>query len=122
MRHPRALAFLAVATLALSCRHITPEKGAPQNPAVKKIPGRADIDANAERLIDEGRQVFRHDTFGSEDFWGGQLRLHEPIAGAERHGVGPGVTPHQALALGLKVDFDAVPKVLAKVLTHGSIS
>ena len=118
---PWACAMAAIASV-LACRHLTPEPNAPQNPAVKKIPGRTDIDDNADRLLKEGRHVFRHDTFGSEDFWGGQLRLNEAISGAERHGVGPGLTPHQALALGLKVDFDAVPKVLGKVLGHGSVS
>jgi mono/diheme cytochrome c family protein len=66
--------------------------------------------------------VFRHDTFGSEDFWGGQVRLHEPIAGEKRGGKGPGLTPHQALALGLKVDSDAVPKVLLEVIKGRSVS
>ena len=122
IRIPRSTWLIVVACLPLACRHLTPEKSAPQNPAVKEIPGRSDIEANADRLLNEGRHVFRHDTFGSEDFWGGKLRLHEAIAGAKRHGVGPGLTPHQALALGLKVDFDAVPKVLAKVLHHGSVS
>jgi hypothetical protein len=123
MKQSRLLFVGALAaSVLLSCRHITPEKSAPQNPAVKKIPGRTDIDDNADRMVKEGRHIFRHDTFGSEDFWGGQLRLHEALSGAERHGVGPGLTPHQVLALGLKVDFDAVPKVLAKVLTHGSVS
>jgi len=115
-------AALAVGALLAACRHLKPEESAPRNPAVKKIPGRPDIEANADRMIDEGRKTFRHDTFGSEDFWGGKLRLHEAISGAERHGVGPGLTPHQALALGLKVDFDAVPDVLGKVLGHGSVS
>jgi len=94
-------AALAVGALLAACRHLKPEESAPRNPAVKKIPGRPDIEANADRMIDEGRKTFRHDTFGSEDFWGGKLRLHEAISGAERHGVGPGLTPHQALALGL---------------------
>ena len=116
------LVFFGITLLLISCRHLKPEPGAPQNPAVKEIPGRPNIDANAGRMIDEGRHVFRHDTFGSEDFWGGQLRLQEAISGAERHGVGPGLTPHQALALGLKVDYDAVPNVLVKVLGHGSVS
>ena len=113
---------IAAIALVLACRHLKPEPNAPQNPAVNKISGRTDIDDNADRLVKEGRHVFRHDTFGSEDFWGRQLRLNEAISGAERHGVGPGLTPHQALALGLKVDFDAVPKVLAKVMGHGSVS
>jgi len=121
-RREPLIALLALGTLVVACRHLTPEKGAPQNPAVKKIPGRTDIDDNADRLVKEGRQVFRHDTFGSEDYWGGKLRLHEAISGAERHGVGPGLTPHQALAVGLKVDSDAVPKVLMQVLKGGSVS
>ena len=29
----------------------------------------------------KGREIFRHDTFGSEAFWGGALRLHQAIAG-----------------------------------------
>jgi hypothetical protein len=122
MKYREMTSVVALTALVLSCRHLTPEKSAPQNPAVKKIPGRTDTEANADRLLDEGRHVFRHDTFGSEDFWGGQLRLHEAVSGAQRHGVGAGLTPHQALAIGLKVDFDAVPKVLAKVLSHGSVS
>ena len=113
---------VVVVGLAAACRHLKPEESAPRNPAVKKIPGRPDIEQNADRLIDEGRQVFRHDTFGSQDYWGGKLRLHEAISGAKRHGVGPGLTPHQALALGLKVDSDAVPKVLLQVLRGGSVS
>jgi hypothetical protein len=27
-------------------------------------------------LFERGKQVFRFDTFGDEDFWGGQLQLH----------------------------------------------
>jgi hypothetical protein len=117
-----AFPIVLAASVAVACRHITPEKSAPRNPAVKRIPGRPDIEANAERMIDRGRQVFRHDTFGSEDYWGGKLRLHEAISGAERHGVGKGLTPHQALQLGLKVDLDAVPNVLVQVLKGTSVS
>jgi hypothetical protein len=116
------LCAVAAIGLSFACRHLKPEESAPRNPAVKKVPGRPDIEENADRLIDEGRQVFRHDTFGCQDYWGGKLRLHEAISGAKRHGVGPGLTPHQALAVGLKVDSDAVPKVLAQVLKGGSVS
>jgi len=31
------------------------------------------IASNATRMIEEGRQTFRFDTFGDEDFWGGPL-------------------------------------------------
>ena len=67
------------------------------------------IKANAERLFEEGRQIFRFDTFGSEDFWGGKLRLHESLAGEKLGGVGNGVSPKTALSLGLKVDAEALP-------------
>jgi hypothetical protein len=122
MKRSLMLAMLGIGIALAACRHIKPEDSAPRNPAVKKIPGRPDIERNADRLIDQGRKVFRHDTFGSEDFWGGKLRLHQAISGAERHGVGAGLTPHQALALGLKVDYDAVPNVLVQVLKGGSVS
>src|ERR687885_55315 len=55
--------------------------------------------ANADRLFNEGREIFRFDTFGSEAFWGGQVKLHQAIAGAKNGGVGPGLSPKQALDL-----------------------
>jgi len=76
----------------------------------------------AEAMIDEGRQTFRYDTFGDEDFWGGTLRLHEAIEGAANGGVGPGVSPKTALAVGLKVDVDAVPADVATGIMNGSVS
>ena len=60
------------------------------------------INQNAQRMIDEGRRIFRYDTFGSEAFWGDQLRLHQAIVGEKLGGVGPGVSPKMALSLGLK--------------------
>jgi len=36
-------------------------------------PNRAVAD-NAQRLLDEGRRVFRFETFGDEAFWGDSLR------------------------------------------------
>jgi hypothetical protein len=62
------------------------------------------IGENARRLMDDGRAAFRHDTFGSEGFWGGALQLHQGIAGQKHGGVGAGVSPKQALAAGLKVE------------------
>ena len=49
------------------------------------------ISDNAQRMMEQGKQIFRYDTFGSEDFWGGKLRLHEAIAGQKLGGVGNGV-------------------------------
>ena len=79
------------------------------------------IDENAARMLEEGRQIFRFDTFGSEDFWGGKLRLHEALAGEKLGGVGPGVSPRAALELGLKVDAEAIPADLAAQIKGGQV-
>jgi hypothetical protein len=86
--------------------------------------GAAGMQAQARQsadLIAEGRQIFRFDTFGDEDFWGGQLRLHEAIEGEQFGGVGPGVSPATALAVGLKVDVQALPKPLQNQLKKGNV-
>lgn len=67
------------------------------------------INKNSQAQVVEGRHSFRFDTFGDEQFWGGTLHLHKAIEGAQFGGVGPGVSPATALALGLKVDVDALP-------------
>lgn len=72
--------------------------------------------------IDEGRRTFRYDTFGDEAFWGGTLQLHRAIAGQANGGVGPGVSPKTALAVGLKVDVDALPKDLRDALAAGQVN
>ena len=79
------------------------------------------IAANANRMIDEGRNIFRFDTFGDEAFWGDALRLHQAIEGSSFGGVGAGVSPQAALDLGLKVDVDALPKSIEKDLEKGNL-
>ncbi|HEX6270453.1 MAG TPA: hypothetical protein VFZ43_09475 [Anaerolineales bacterium] len=86
--------------------------------------GAAGMQAKANQssdLIAEGRHIFRFDTFGDEDFWGGQLRLHEAIEGEQFGGVGPGVSPATALLVGLKVDVEALPKSLQNQLKRGNV-
>src|SRR6185503_9809948 len=39
------------------------------------------INTNAQQMVDEGRQIFRFDTFGDEAFWGDTLKLHQAIQG-----------------------------------------
>jgi hypothetical protein len=79
------------------------------------------IERHAARTIDEGRRIFRSDTFGDEAFWGDSLKLHQAIKGAKLGGVGPGVSPNTALAVGLKVDVDALPAKLVSDLRHGRV-
>jgi len=75
----------------------------------------------AVRLVHEGRRTFRFDTFGDEAFWGGTLGLHRAIAGSDHGGVGPGVSPTTALALGLKVDLDALSRRTVRALRRGEV-
>jgi hypothetical protein len=80
------------------------------------------IEGSAQRMLKEGRQTFRYDTFGSEGFWGDTLQLHKAIAGEKNGGVGAGVSPKTALAVGLKVDADALPASLKEQIKAGKVS
>jgi hypothetical protein len=51
-------------------------------------------------LIAQGKQIFRYDTFGDEQKWTDQLRMHEVVST---------IDPITALSVGLKVDADALP-------------
>jgi hypothetical protein len=73
-------------------------------------------------LTEEGRETFRYSTFGDETWWGGQLHLHKAIEGSKFGGVGPGLSPAEALAAGLKVDVDALPKKLQEEIKHGKVN
>jgi len=89
-----------------------------QQPAA---PFDATISNNAQSLLDEGRQIFRYDTFGSEAFFGDTLKLHQAIAGEQNGGVGPGVSPKTALSVGLKVDMDTLPQALVAQIQRGAV-
>ena len=77
--------------------------------------------ANATPALRNGRDTFRFDTFGDEDFWDDTLKLHRAIEGAKFGGVGPGVSPATALAVGLKVDVDALPPAVVNALRAGAV-
>ncbi len=80
------------------------------------------VDSNARKLIEEGRSTFRFDTFGDQAFWGDTLKLHQAIAGSKLGGVGGGVSPATALAVGLKVDVDALPSSLKDGLAKSQLN
>ena len=54
---------------------------------------------HSDPLVRYGKQIFRFDTFGDEDFWSGLLHIDKAIAGAANGGFGTGVSPTTALAL-----------------------
>ena len=81
----------------------------------------AKIEKN-KSLIAEGKQIFRFDTFGDEDFWSGLLHLDKAIAGEKNGGFGPGVSPLDALNIGLKVDVEALPPEVIAGIESGDIN
>ena len=78
--------------------------------------------AGPTELLLEGREVFRHDTFGDEAFWGGTLGLHNAIQGAAFGGVGPGLSPLAALGAGLQVDVESLDEETIEGLIQGTIN
>ena len=75
----------------------------------------------AQQMMDEGRATFRFETFGDEAFWTDGLGLDKAIAGEKNGGVGAGVSPKAALALGLKVDMDALPASVVDAVKAGKV-
>ena len=80
------------------------------------------INDNMQAMFNQGRKIFRYDTFGDEAFWGGTLHLHQAIAGEHNGGVGSGVSPKTALSVGLKVDADALPASLVEQIKAGKVN
>jgi len=68
---------------------------------------------NAKTLIDEGRHIFRFDTFGDEAFWTGALHMQEAVRT---------LSPQNALSLGLKVDAQALSPSVIEEIRHGRVN
>jgi hypothetical protein len=121
MKHARvllsSLALISAATVTLTAAVALGDSGDDRLPENDR-----GIARDAKRMVEQGRQIFRADTFGSEAFFGDALRLHEAIAGAANGGVGPGVSPKTALAVGLKVDSDALPDDLKRAIAAGKVN
>jgi hypothetical protein len=60
----------------------------------------------------DGQAIFRYDTFGDEQLWTDVLRMHEVL---------PSVSPSTALAVGLKVDVQALPPAVIAALQAGQV-
>jgi len=101
-------ALAAAAAMAVACGG---SGGASDDGA--QSAARADRSELASK-VDQGRQIFRFDTFGDETKWTDALRMHEVIRTA--------VDPTTALAVGLKVDAQALPAVVVAGIQNGTIS
>ncbi len=61
----------------------------------------------------DGQRIFRHETFGDEQFWTDTARMQEVIQAS--------VSPKVALSVGLKVDAEAVPPDVAAGIKSGKV-
>jgi len=63
--------------------------------------------------VENGRQIFRFDTFGDEQFWTDTAHMERVVQQA--------VDPTTALSVGLKVDMDALPPAVVEGIQKGQV-
>ncbi len=107
MTHSRTILAAAVVLALTACSDssdnisMAPPAPAPPAPAPEPEP--------EPDTVSVGMEVFRFETFGNQGFWTDAMRLPQGIAGA-------GVTPLDALALGLSVNVEALSSGTAEAL------
>ena len=122
-----ALGAIAVGAIAVAGFQATAAEPPPAAPAAASSAKTtaanpvADKTAANVKLVEEGKQIFRFDTFGDEAFWGDTLDLDRAISGEGNGGVGSGVSPKTALAVGLKVDAEALPAEVVDAIGKGEV-
>lgn len=104
MRLIGAASIVFVLAIAFAISGIPPTTGTVANAASSRA------DKSARRH--DGKAIFRYDTFGDEQLWTDVLRMHEVI---------PTVDPATALAVGLKVDVEALPPAVIAALRAGDV-
>lgn len=80
--------------------------------AVRRPETQTQAENRVQRGVMDGREIFRFDTFGDEQLWTDVLLMHQVVQQ---------LTPADALALGLKVDIDALPEPLIAALRAGEV-
>jgi cytochrome c5 len=113
MRRKRILLFSRIAAAgALLLLALSPLAPASERGKTDRVPPPdVLIASNAARMLAEGRHTFRDDTFGDQVFWSRILGIHQALKQ---------VSPRTALAVGLKVDAEALPPgLLAQLKSQG---
>lgn len=103
MRLIVASSTLFVVAIALALSGLAPATQAEQQ---------ASTSVFSEFKRPDGQAIFRFDTFGDEQLWTDTLRMHEVIQT---------VDPATALAVGLKVDVEALPQAVITALQNGQV-
>ena len=117
-----AVAAMVLAVAVYSQTAPAVETGvAPKAAVVKALATDSTIVENAKTLLEKGRAIFRFETFGDEAWWTDTIQLHKAIAGDRHGGIGAGVSPATALAVGLKVDIDAIPRNIQQHIRLGKV-
>ena len=117
-----AVAAMVLAVAAYSQTAPAVETGvAPKAAVVKALATDSTIVENAKTLLEKGRAIFRFETFGDEAWWTDTIQLNKAIAGERHGGIGAGVSPATALAVGLKVDIDAIPRNIQQHIRLGKV-
>jgi hypothetical protein len=115
----------ATAVVAIGATHVVSAfarpAATPASSARAMAPWDVTVARAAQQMMDDGKNTFRYATFGDEAFWSDGLGLDKAIEGSAHGGVGGGVSPKTALALGLKVDMDALPAAVVEAIKAGKV-
>lgn len=109
-RPPGSSASLAGALIAAAVA-VTACGGNGDPPAASTFP--TEVSQLDPQLVAEGKDTFRHDTFGDESFWTDKLQMNQVIERA--------LDPLTAASVGLKIDADALPANVVKGIQDGTI-
>ena len=112
MRLLSAVSIVFALALTLSIGELAPAVTADQTAGRSADDGERNVRAHDLKKPPRGQAIFRYDTFGDEQLWTEVLRMHEVIAT---------VAPATALAVGLKVDVDALPPAVTTALRAGEV-
>ena len=101
---------LLILVLGVAC---SPQPPASETASSTPTGAGAVADDLSPQTLAAGREVFRFDTFGDEQFWTDTARMHEVVQKS--------VSPATALSVGLKVDADAIPPDVAAAIKAGKV-
>jgi hypothetical protein len=103
MRLIGAASVVFILTMTFAISGFAPATRAEQNTAAER---------EGKPRHRDGQAIFRFDTFGDEQLWTDVLQMHEVVATLD---------PATALAVGLKVDVDALPAEVIAGLRAGAV-
>jgi hypothetical protein len=110
MKRVHVAVLLSAVFLGLATITVPGAKHANEKPRSRFL---GSAEENSKQLIEQGRQVFRFDTFGDEAFWSGQLQIQHAVST---------LSPLKALQLGLTVDSGALPASVITAIKSGKVN